>query len=464
MEQDAGYAFDWERRTEHIGAGDFWLGDGKDVRAGHHWRTGECRTRQGPVVGHARRAGWSHHNLQTGHTDTQSGLHSEACDIDYKLHAIIASRKRCVIQSIQEETATNIYYPTPLVGVLNPPQPGSQPAGYRNLGMGPVTMQTTANVPMHNMPMAGGMGGGMNMGMNMGGHHAGGGMNMGMGGMNAGYGQHHLQPNRNQPAIYNPHQHVQFPYQPQPMDINPQTTRGMPYTGPGVHHFSPGPAPMHGNPHGHGQMSVNHTGMSQMSQMSHMTGGYQSRMTSPMPMHMSPNPGMQHHGGPNHGHHGHMGNHGQHHGPQMGHGGGHHMQMGQGQPGMSMGMNMPYQGQTHMHVGLGGGPMGMQNGMGMGMQMGGGMNMNNGGPYTSGPHPGLNVHSGEQGMLGKSNQVWITGEFFGVQRARDMLLNVAVQKVICRGVCIAIEADHLEQARHLSRYGHSPAKTRLATY
>ncbi|OCF33709.1 cytoplasmic protein [Kwoniella heveanensis BCC8398] len=58
--------------------------------------------------------------------DELSGLHSEVCDVDYKLHAIIASRKRGVIQSIQEETATNIYYPTPLVGVLNPPQPGQQ--------------------------------------------------------------------------------------------------------------------------------------------------------------------------------------------------------------------------------------------------------------------------------------------------------------------------------------------------
>ncbi|WWD20688.1 hypothetical protein CI109_105164 [Kwoniella shandongensis] len=58
--------------------------------------------------------------------DELSGLHSEVCDIDYKLHAIIGARKRGVIQSIQEETATNIYYPTPLVGVLNPPQPGQQ--------------------------------------------------------------------------------------------------------------------------------------------------------------------------------------------------------------------------------------------------------------------------------------------------------------------------------------------------
>lgn len=271
----------------------------------------------------------------------------------------------------------------------------------------------------------------MNMGMGMGGMQGGGGVGMGMGGTLAGYGQHHPQPNRNQGPIYNPHQHVQYPYSPQPMDINPQASRGMPYTGPGINHYPPGPAPLTGMPQGHGQMSVNHTGMSQMS---HMTGSYQSRMTSPMPMNMSPNAGMhQHQAGPGHGHAGHHSQHMGTHGPQMGPGGGHPMHMGHGQHGMAMGMNIPYQGQTHMHVGLGGGPMAMQNGMAMGMQMGGGMNMGmgvtNGGPYGSGPHPGLSVHSGEQGMLGKSNQVWITGEFFGVQRARDMLLNVAMQKV-----------------------------------
>ncbi|WVO20505.1 uncharacterized protein IAS62_001802 [Cryptococcus decagattii] len=58
--------------------------------------------------------------------DEMSGLHAESCDIDYKLHNIIAGRKRNVIQQIQEETATNIYFPTPLVGVLNSPQPGFQ--------------------------------------------------------------------------------------------------------------------------------------------------------------------------------------------------------------------------------------------------------------------------------------------------------------------------------------------------
>lgn len=50
--------------------------------------------------------------------DELSGLHSEACEIDYKLHNIIGGRKRCVVQTIEEETGTNIYMPTPFSGVL----------------------------------------------------------------------------------------------------------------------------------------------------------------------------------------------------------------------------------------------------------------------------------------------------------------------------------------------------------
>ncbi|KAF9229657.1 cytoplasmic protein [Gyrodon lividus] len=50
--------------------------------------------------------------------DELSGLHAEPCEIVQKLHAIIAGRKRHVLQSIQEETATNIYYPSPLQGVV----------------------------------------------------------------------------------------------------------------------------------------------------------------------------------------------------------------------------------------------------------------------------------------------------------------------------------------------------------
>ncbi|KAI0757224.1 cytoplasmic protein [Daedaleopsis nitida] len=50
--------------------------------------------------------------------DELSGLHAESCEIDNTLHAIIAGRKRSVLQTIQEETATNIYFPSPLQGIL----------------------------------------------------------------------------------------------------------------------------------------------------------------------------------------------------------------------------------------------------------------------------------------------------------------------------------------------------------
>ncbi|KAG0697160.1 cytoplasmic protein [Suillus ampliporus] len=50
--------------------------------------------------------------------DELSGLHAEMCEIDQKLHAIVAGRKRHVLQSIQEETATNVYFPSPLQGLV----------------------------------------------------------------------------------------------------------------------------------------------------------------------------------------------------------------------------------------------------------------------------------------------------------------------------------------------------------
>jgi hypothetical protein len=52
--------------------------------------------------------------------NTQSGLHTEVCEIDQKLQAIVVGRKRHVLQSIQEETATNIYLPSPLQGLVGP--------------------------------------------------------------------------------------------------------------------------------------------------------------------------------------------------------------------------------------------------------------------------------------------------------------------------------------------------------
>ncbi len=50
----------------------------------------------------------------------QSGLHADSCEIDQKLHALVAGRKRSVLQSIMEETATNIYMPSPLQGLIGP--------------------------------------------------------------------------------------------------------------------------------------------------------------------------------------------------------------------------------------------------------------------------------------------------------------------------------------------------------
>ncbi|KAI0067872.1 cytoplasmic protein [Artomyces pyxidatus] len=52
--------------------------------------------------------------------DELSGLHAEACEIDQKLQAIVAGRKRHVLQTIQEDTATNIYLPSPLQGLVGP--------------------------------------------------------------------------------------------------------------------------------------------------------------------------------------------------------------------------------------------------------------------------------------------------------------------------------------------------------
>ncbi|KAF8761597.1 K homology RNA-binding domain [Rhizoctonia solani] len=60
--------------------------------------------------------------------DELSGLHADSCDIDHKLHPIIAGRKRSVIQTIQEETATNIYFPSALVGLNVHMVPSAGPA------------------------------------------------------------------------------------------------------------------------------------------------------------------------------------------------------------------------------------------------------------------------------------------------------------------------------------------------
>ncbi|KAF9451773.1 hypothetical protein P691DRAFT_662387 [Macrolepiota fuliginosa MF-IS2] len=61
--------------------------------------------------------------------DELSGLHAEICDIDHKMHPIIAGKKRHVIQTIQEETATNIYFPSPLQGVFCSDATGTSSGG-----------------------------------------------------------------------------------------------------------------------------------------------------------------------------------------------------------------------------------------------------------------------------------------------------------------------------------------------
>ncbi|KAF8895055.1 cytoplasmic protein [Gymnopilus junonius] len=64
--------------------------------------------------------------------DELSGLHSEICEIDHKLHAIVAGRKRNMLQTIQEETATNIYYPSPLQDLIGPDLNAAGSTGARN--------------------------------------------------------------------------------------------------------------------------------------------------------------------------------------------------------------------------------------------------------------------------------------------------------------------------------------------
>ncbi|KIY45344.1 hypothetical protein FISHEDRAFT_49267 [Fistulina hepatica ATCC 64428] len=59
--------------------------------------------------------------------DELSGLHAESLEIDQKLLPIIAGKKRVVLQNVQEETATNIYLPSPLQGLVGPdPAPATE--------------------------------------------------------------------------------------------------------------------------------------------------------------------------------------------------------------------------------------------------------------------------------------------------------------------------------------------------
>ena len=65
--------------------------------------------------------------------DKLSGLHADSVKIDYKLLCIVAKRKRAAIQEIQEGTATNIYYPSPLHGLTGLPGTGKTAASLRSM-------------------------------------------------------------------------------------------------------------------------------------------------------------------------------------------------------------------------------------------------------------------------------------------------------------------------------------------
>ncbi|KLO20412.1 cytoplasmic protein [Schizopora paradoxa] len=60
--------------------------------------------------------------------DELSGLQTDYCEIDHKLHPIIAGRRRNTIQTIQEETGTNIYFPSPFHGLNGIAANGAVPA------------------------------------------------------------------------------------------------------------------------------------------------------------------------------------------------------------------------------------------------------------------------------------------------------------------------------------------------
>lgn len=57
-----------------------------------------------------------------------------------------------------------------------------------------------------------------------------------------------------------------------------------------------------------------------------------------------------------------------------------------------------------------------------------------------------------------SHIIWITGEFFGVQRARDMLFQVSINKVCLTftSSCLISKHTTLEQNRHLKRHSNPP--------
>jgi len=49
----------------------------------------------------------------------KAGLASDWVEIDQVLHNIIAGRKRTALRGIREQTSTNIYFPSPMLGITN---------------------------------------------------------------------------------------------------------------------------------------------------------------------------------------------------------------------------------------------------------------------------------------------------------------------------------------------------------
>ena len=49
----------------------------------------------------------------------KAGLASDFIEIDQILHGIIAGRKRTAVRGIREQTGTNIYFPSPMLGLTN---------------------------------------------------------------------------------------------------------------------------------------------------------------------------------------------------------------------------------------------------------------------------------------------------------------------------------------------------------
>ena len=53
------------------------------------------------------------------HRIAKAGLASDWVEIDQVLHNIVAGRKRTALRGIREQTSTNVYFPSPMLGLTN---------------------------------------------------------------------------------------------------------------------------------------------------------------------------------------------------------------------------------------------------------------------------------------------------------------------------------------------------------